>query len=240
MRSPKLRFIGGLACSLLVGAAAHAIPALQLGPGSGNWSYDNSTQTWLTTDNPLNLLATANATTGNGKYAWDKAGSGDQLAYLIVTATPKGTPGDAFDVTVTNDGGALSLYASGFGSPPENDPNSLAPHGVWASYYEVYEFDFDEALTKISDTQPGGTGMGEGYEEFLDIAINSLSADGLHFDLFTMTGDGMWDPFAPDDKWLVHSFAPWSHDAGTGIPEPSAALLFGLGTLVVGRHTRRR
>ena len=68
--------IFALAGALFLGAsAAQAIPALQLGPGSGSWSYDTSTQTWVTTDNPLNLLATANATTGSGAYPWELTGT---------------------------------------------------------------------------------------------------------------------------------------------------------------------
>lgn len=224
----------------LVASAAQAIPALQLGSGSGSWSYDTSSQTWVTSDNPLNLLSTANATTGNGDYAWEQTGT-TQTAYLIASATPKGTAGDAFDITVQNDGGMLSLYTSGYGNPPLNDPNSLAPHGIWDTYFEVYEFQFDGPVVTISDTQPGTSGTGDGYVELFDITINSISAAGIHFDLFTVNGDGIWDPSSADDKWLMEAFAPYSHDAETGelIPEPGAALLFGLGAIIVSRRTRR-
>ena len=46
--------------ALLASHGAAALPALQLGPGSGAWNYDNGTQTWITSDNPFNLLAFAN------------------------------------------------------------------------------------------------------------------------------------------------------------------------------------
>ena len=223
--------IVALAGALFLGAsAAQAINSLQLGPGSGDWSYDTSTQTWVSADNPLNLLATANATTGNGAYAWEQTGT-SQTAYLIVSAQPKGTPGDAFDITVENDGGALTLFTSGYGNPPLTDTNSLAPHGIWDTYFEVYDFQFDGPVVTISDTQPGTSGMGDGFVEYFDITINSLTADGIHFDLFTIDG-----------RMQVESFAPFSHDAETGrlVPEPSAALLFGLGAILVSRRTRRR
>lgn len=232
MRSPKLRFVAVVLSLLFAAAAAHAIPALQLGPGSGDWQYVNGT--WVTNDDPLNLLATANATMadgGNGDYAWDPAGSSTQTAYLVVS-------GDAFDITIQNDGGSLTMIASGFGTPPTNDPNSLAPHGQFPNYYEVYEFNFDGALTTISNTMPGTTGTGMGYEEYFDIDILSYEGDGIHFDLFTVSGDGVWNPLSLDSKDLVKAFAPWSHDASF-VPEPSAALLFGLGALVVSRRTRR-
>ena len=79
-------------------SSAMAIPSLQLGPGDGNWSYDDTTQTWVTTDNPLNLAAFANSEDGKGAYAWDSAGADDQIAFLVVSS------GTTFDVTVMNDG----------------------------------------------------------------------------------------------------------------------------------------
>ena len=222
---------------MFLGASAgQAIPALQLGPGSGGWFYHTATQTWLTADSPLNLLATANATTGNGDYAWELTGT-TQTAYLVAAATPEGTAG-AFDITVENDGGVLSLFASGFGAPPLNDPNSISPHGIFDTYFEVYEFQFDGPVLTIENTQPGDSGMGDGFEEFFDITINSFAGDGIHFDLLTVNAEGLWDPTSPADRKLVQKVAPYSHDAGT-IPEPSAALLFGLGALIVSRHTRR-
>ena len=223
-------------CFLAAGNAA-AIPSLQLGPGAGSWSYDLTTQTWVTTDNPLQLAATANATTadgGNGAYAWDTLGS-SQLAYLVVSAVPKtalSEPPELFDITVENDAGTLSLFASGNGAPPLSDPNDLAPHGIFDTYFEIYEFNFDGALVGISDTQPGGTGTGMGYLELFDITINSLadSVSSLHFDLYTVQ---------TADPGLVEAFAPFSHDADA-VPEPSSALLFGVGGLVASVALRRR
>jgi hypothetical protein len=235
-----------LAISLLVAGSAQAIPSLQLGPGAGSWTYDLSTQTWVTTDNPLQLAATANATTadgGNGAYAWDTLGT-SQLAYLVVSAvpmTPLSEPPDIFDITVGNDAGTLSLFVSGNGAPPLNDPNDLAPHGIFDTYFEVYEFNFDGALVGISDTQPGGSGSGIGYLELFDITINSLdpSVERLHFDVFTVQGSTGWDPNGAPDRRLVEAFAPFSHDAEV-VPEPSGALLFGVGGLVASVALRRR
>jgi hypothetical protein len=220
-------------------ASVGAIPAVQLGPGSGNWFYDNTTQTWLTTDNPLNLSATANSdgAAAHGDYAWDPAGSGDQTAYLVVAAQPKINIGDAFDITVVNDGASLFLVESGFGTPPLGDPNALPSHGIFDTYYEVYAFDFDEDALTIFDTQPGMVGSGEGYVESFDITLNSLAAgvDNVHFDLFTTTGDG-----SLGSNSSVKAFAPHSHDAGTAVPEPSSALLLGVALLAVQARVARR
>ena len=122
---------------------AYAIPALQLGAGSGDWTYDTSTQTWVTGDNPLNLLATANAIDGNGDFAWASEAP-TYYAYLVASSTPKGTGGpapgtDVLDITVENDGVALGVKTSGYGAPPLSDPNSLAPHGVFDTYFDVQQ-----------------------------------------------------------------------------------------------------
>ena len=226
-----------LAFSFVAARSAHAIPSLQLGPGAGSWTYDTTSQTWVTSDNPLQLAATANATMadgGNGDYAWDALGT-SQIAYLVVSAVPKTgltEPPELFDITVENDGGALSLFASGNGAPPLSDPNDLAPHGIFDTYFEIYEFNFDGALVGISDTQPGGTGTGMGYLELFDVTINSLadSVEGLHFDLYTVQ---------TADTGAVDAFAPFSHDA-EAIPEPGSALLFGVGGLITGVALRRR
>jgi hypothetical protein len=235
----RLRTLISLALAFgLRASAANAIPSLQLGPGTGDWTYNAATQTWETADNPLNLLATANATTGNGDYAWDDNTNTTRYAYLVVSAVPKTTetePPSLFDITVENDGGVLSLNTSGNGAPPLSDPNDLSPHGIFDTYFEIYEFQFDGSVVTISDTQPGETGTGDGYQEFFDITINSLaeSVEQVHFDLFTIEGGGQLTSTS-----MVEAFAPFSHDA-QAIPEPGAIGVFSLGLLVAGGMIRR-
>ena len=216
-------------------SAASALPSLQLGPGGGSWSYDVASETWLTSDNPLELLATANAIKadgGNGAYAWDQTST--TYAYLVVAAQPKAAPGsDLFDVTVSNDGGALSLYTSGNGTPPLSDP--MPAHGVYSTYFEIYEFSFDGPLTAIENTQPPGGDTGAGYKELFQIAVTSLAAGvtGLHFDLFTIDGAGRLD-----GESALSAKAPFSHDAGY-VPEPGAVGVFSVGLLVAGGMIQR-
>ena len=108
----------------LLSGTAYALPALQLGPGAGDWTYNTTTETWETTDIPLTVIAYANAVDdngGNGAYAWESPSA--QYAYLVITAIPNQTDGtDVFDVTVSDDVGTLSMVASGL---PSNWRNTL-------------------------------------------------------------------------------------------------------------------
>lgn len=256
-------FVAGSA--LLISGGAFAIPALQLGPGgdaSDSWNYggcgDGTVWCATTSDGTVQLAAFANATAaqgGNGNFAWDTAGSITRYAYLVVSAVPNpgSSAGDVFDITVANDSLSLSLKNSGYGSPPLNDTNDLAPHGIFDSWFEIYEFNFDGALGLISDQQPGQTGTGQGYKELFDITVNTISdgVDAIHFDLFTVSDSGLWDPSASSTNKLVKTNAPFSHDAqwdgGDGgggpncqppfcveVPEPGMTALMGTGLVALG------
>ena len=253
-----------LLTALLWAAAAQAIPSLQLG-GDGGTGWDYTSETWIYTGSTesFDISATANATDGNGDYAWDALGETYQYAYLVVAAVPQltDTSVDYFDVSVSDGDSSLTMVSSGIGSPPIEDTNSLASHGIFDTYFEVYEFRFDGDVTTISDTQPGETGTGTGFEELLNITINSLdaAAAGVHFDLFTTTG-AQWTPSltldsgirmlqrrgsaGTGDKWLVNAVAPYSHDAGTccgtNLSEPGTLGMMLIGMMGVGASRIRR
>jgi hypothetical protein len=254
-----------LLTALLWAAGAQAIPSLQLGGDtSTGWEYTSETWVYTGSTESFDISATANAEGESGGYAWDTLGAETQYAYLVVAAVPQltDTSVDYFDVSVSDGDSTLTMVSSGIGSPPLEDTNSLSPHGIFDTYFEIYEFQFDvDDETMISDTQPGETGTGNGFEELLDITINSLdaAAAGVHFDLFTTTG-GQWTPSLTLDpgirmlqrrgaagtgnKWLVNAVAPYSHDAGTccgmNLSEPGTLGMMLIGMIGVGASRVRR
>jgi hypothetical protein len=237
------------ACSAsLLAATAQALPALQLGPttASADWSYNTTTETWDfagASDTTALLSAFANATQangGNGGYAWDDAGAASQFAYLVVAGVPNlGDIGDLFDISITG----ATLFDSGYGNPPEEDPNDLPSHGIYSTYYEIFQFVFDGPIVNIGNTQPPGGDTGKGYQEDFAIKINDIDnrVTGLHFDLFTVKGNGLYSPGQASDRSLVKTNAPFSHDAqwnpeepdepppDRDVPVPGTALLLALG-----------
>ena len=251
-----------LVTGMMMASSAFALPSLQLGPdGSSDWTYvGGGDDTWYYNgDQPFTLNAYANATGddgGNGDYAWETEDT-DQYAYLVASVVPDlGDIGDIFDMSISNVTNALPV-ASGYGTPPVEDPNSITSHGIYDTYFEVYEFKFDGGIVDISDTQPGQTGTGKGYNETFDISWTDETTGGLitgiHFDLFTVAGGGIYSPPYDDNdqKKLVYANAPFSHDAQStppggnppsGIPEPSLVALFSMGLLGMGlaHHRRKR
>lgn len=216
-------------------ASAYAIPVLQIGPGDASdpdWNWDAADESWIFSGTSASIYA----------YALDRAWkSGDNnvfTAYLSVAATPKTSDAtDVFDVSVSN----ATLVETGYGAPPvsdgdllDNHQHDVSSHGIFDTYYEVYEFVFSSTLVDVHNVQPGsGTGTTEGYSHLFEIALNSFDeeVEGIHFDLYTLD---------PNDPGKVYKFAPYSHDGGFHVPEPAALALMGAGLLMLSLGNRRK
>ena len=211
---------------------------------TGDWvatSTGGEYDGWAVSYSSFTLNAYANADCeGCGDYAWDSSVSDtDPLyAYLVAAAAPKTSDTASFGITIDN----ATYVTDGVGSPPIQDDNALAGHGVYDTYYQVYEFIFDRTtLGEIFNQQEGQTGSGDGYTHTFNIDIDFLAAgiSGVHFDLFTVSGQ-RWDWDSPDaDKELVYAFAPWSHDAEYTIPEPGMVGLLAIGLIGMVAVRRR-
>lgn len=244
-----------LTIGLLTGClSANAIPVLQLGPNVLNPS--DPTNLVGGDDSGAYYVGDGDINTGADDDTWFLSLDGssfsfnaynrgdDPLAYLVFTVVPMVTVDvDYFDISVMGDSGALVSGETGIGAPPTVDPNSLASHGIFDSYFEVYELNFDMANTvKIGNTEPsvtGNDGTTDGRFETINVTINSTHDDvyGIHIDMFTAD----WNE--PKTQKIVTNFAPFSHDAQvnlTAVPVPAAVWLFGSGLIGLVGIARRK
>ena len=211
--------------SLLIAPAAlfvanvWAVPPLQIGDADGGTCnvYDITAEDCLV----------------DGQFTVTSLEAGD--AYVVFGAVPQ-TMDDTFTIDPMIGGVSLSLVESGYGTPPFEDSNSLAPHGIFDTYVEVYALEFTTAAT-VYNTEPGFEGdSAPGYIETIDLYLTALT-DELHIDLFRCSTGSV----EGNDCQITNGndFAPFSHDA-TVVPVPAAVWLFGSGLLGMVGIARRK
>jgi len=208
-----------IAPAALFAANVMAVPSLQIGDADGGTCnvYDITAEDCLV----------------DGQFTVTSLEAGD--AYVVFGAVPQTTI-DTFTIDPMIGGVSLSLVEYGYGTPPFEDPNSLAPHGIFDTYVEVYALEFVTAAT-VYNTQPGNEGdSAPGYIETIDLYLTALT-DGLHIDLFRCSTGSV----EGDDCQIMNGndFAPFSHD-GTYVPVPAAVWLFGSGLLGLVGIARRK
>ena len=249
MRLDKKFILAPIAAAvMLIGAPAHAVPALQLDIAGG--TYDTATQTIFASGNAFSLYAYGTPST-NMTSSQILADNFFLSMALVGTSSIPSTPANYGSFTVNS---TTVNVTSGmiYCTPPietvlggaAKDPGDLASHGIFPTYFAEKKFNFVSGnQSGVYNTQDhagwgpqSGTGM---YYAKFDFNIAGLAAGyGIHFDFYNeiLLKGGDID---------VNKFAPFSHDAqGTvhvsPIPEPEtyAMLLAGLG--LMGFIARRR
>lgn len=244
-----------LGLSMALTGSAWALPSLQLGPGgTGTWEYvAGGDDTWYVSDSAFTISAYANAVGEEGGDAFYKntgpsssrTNNVDRTAYLVFSAVPSTTSTTPFSLSVIGDSGPLTLVQEGFGSPPDPDAShstdDLPSHGIYDTYFYIYEFAFNGSVAEIGNTQPGDSGTGQGYREDFSVAVSGLEPGltGVHVDLFTVVGDGKLKTLDSEGGFIaagdlsnqIFANAPFSHDAQFLVPEPGLLSLLAIGAL---------
>jgi hypothetical protein len=229
---------------MMATTVARAVPALQLDIIGG--TYDSVTQTVISDGPSFTLLALATATADTS--------AADILAgtYYISAALSPVEQSSNFDAgSFSIDGNVTQATDTGmtYGTPPIDaafKSDNLAGHGVFPTYYQEVEFQFDSDDTTTTYNSEDDTGGGlfdeNGYGSFyvqLEIDVSGLVGKSLHFDLYNTDVKN-------DGSTFIDAFAPFSHDAQsllglvveddsenneTPVPEPSSSLILitGLG-----------
>jgi hypothetical protein len=220
---------------------ATALPVAQLDiPGA---TFDPVTETVITTSPTFTLYAYGNTPTGNGTPVNQTLNW-----HLSVAIDPQTTAGTNFGSFVMN---GVTYDSSDFlyGVPPMEtllsfQGQDLSQHSVYPTLFMEFNVTWLASQTRAGvnvQTNPGtsplanpGTGL---YWLGWNFDVSGLLPGfNLHFDLYgtvchaTTTGQNC----------VVRQFAPFSHDAGTSVPEPATVTLLGAGLLLLGVATRRR
>jgi hypothetical protein len=224
---------------LLLGwpGAVAAVPTLQVYIDGA--TYDPVSETWITTATSFDLWVLGVSPVDNVMLS---------VAFMTgetgsITLTPT-TAGD-FDGVLGDDdtstpGAPVFLGTSADGDIPVRGDGSLLPtHGVYGPGVSFLEYDLgDFTLTDspIGDYQ----GIPASFPAIGQINVYSVVltgfASGVHFDTYDSTVTGK------NGSQVKYVFAPFSHDAGASVPEPSAGGLLAAGVLAswLWRRSMRR
>jgi hypothetical protein len=209
-------------------SAAQAIPDLQLYIDGA--SYDSVDETWVTNENTFDLWVIAEPDVGDvllsAAVSTEEANVGGSITLTPTTTTlvtDSSMPTSPTFNGVSADG-AVPQLANG---------SDLPTHGIYGMAGTSF-LEWDLGDMDLQDSPCG---------DFIDAFPTTLNKDcTIHVYSVTVTGftEAHFDVYGEIEGGRGAIFAPFSHDAAALVPEPSAALLFGVGALIVGIHTRRR
>jgi len=227
-----------VACLLLVsGNTVFAVPYLQLDAFPAEY-VDGDEQSIVTTELQFTLYALVESTKGST--------SGDfYISVALIPDPGQSDPvpnlgsyefgGQIFNVT----GGGVGYDEMEYGVPPLDAymmANDLPSHGVYDTYYREHSFTLDptgQADPYDAQFFPGGplpfsNATGDLWYQAFSVDVSGLLYPPyrLHFDFYTMDGDG------------IAKFAPFSHDV-LATPIPASVILGMLGLGVVGLKLRK-
>lgn len=245
-----------MATALLAAATqTHAIPVLQLYVEGAEYNYDHESWVFdpITSSDPIRVWVIGNVDGPGGKgtivdvklaITYEDLTEGQDASITLTSSTTGGYNG-FFDESTPDDAVFTQLNQDG-DIPLMGDGTPIATHGVYGDGWEWQEFllgDFDQTDSQIMDfineapiASPDDPMTGQ-------INVYELSITGdisdVHIDAY--------DHVQSNNK-VRYVFAPYSHDAGTGIndpvpvAEPSIVALFGAGLagLAFGVGRRRR
>lgn len=234
MRRRALALAAGVLAAGLATAAA-AVPTLQLYIEGA--SYDATSETWVTTDTTFNLwvigVSPVDDVMLSVAFMTDELGGS-------VTLTPT-TAGD-FDGVLGDDdtstpSAPVFTGTSADGAQPLRGDGSLLPeHGIFGPGVSFLEFDlgsFTLSDSPIGDYQGTPASFPEvGQINVYEVTLTGF-ASGIHFDAYDHTVS------SHSGAQVKYVFAPFSHDAGIAVPEPSTGVLL-LGSVLALRRLRRR
>lgn len=228
----------------LMVSAVQAVPTLQLYIDGA--TYDDVTQTWITTASSFDLYVIGMGSMDNVMLSMALEGLSESDDPSVASVDIDGIPYPT------------SSWEYGY-APLSNEVKAwnggrsdLQKHSVYPSWYT--EFGLINDVGGSAFTNEGGIGNvnpddanangdpywlpTDGYISsqqqgwFQSYQIDISGGFAVHFDLYTLNGDG-----------TIDQFAPFSHDASGGeIPEPATMLLFGMGLAGAGvvRKLRKR
>lgn len=260
----NLLALTGIASLAAVSGTALAVPVAQLDIVGGEW--DGGTETVVTSADDFTLYGYANTENAGGRDL-----DTDLAWYLAIAITaPEGADLASFgSFTVGGSqvfgtdplsSAALDFF---FGVPPVesslgHDGHDLAQHGIYETLFALLDVDFtspDGFRNTVDVNESWGTDPALNPGNALafigwDFDVSGLADGyGLHFDLFGVSGDcgitssteGAGTPYG---NCIIPrgQFAPFSHDAATSVPEPSAVVLLGSSLLLISAFSavRRR
>ncbi|MDD5451852.1 MAG: choice-of-anchor N protein [Desulfovibrionales bacterium] len=124
------------------------------------------------------------------------------------------------------------IYFCPDGIPIMGDGAELPPHGVFpTSYYEYLIGDFGTGET-VQNYIPG--------DEWGDLAEGETKKFHISADGYTWVDIVAYDHYIQANHKTHCIFSPFSHDGGSGVPEPATMLLVGTGLISLGCVARKK